>query len=547
MDQLDIERDYPCPPNPFPPRYAGPILDCAARRATVGIQSRQDGGCGGMAPMLHWRSSLLLVLLHADAIAARGYHVDFQSFGELIGVKNRLQGIEGLEEGFTVGSWLKYRDLSKGRFQMEVNIAHQRDDNFLNGFGGAGRTAWLFSGGLPDTFSEHMAPEEFLQWHHYAFTFESATGSAKMYIDGAKVTEFTKEYNYATTWADLNPSITLGTMCYHAPDGVPRFCFLQSRMFNGLMDDFSFFVGAQSEAEIAQKWNASMAERIAAGLEPKCARAPAALRPARPRLAPSPPLPRALPAPARADAVSALGARRQARSLLRLQRPALHAGGDPQPGHGRPGLQRAGRQDRRRDGHGRRPERRGHRGAHAGPGVRRRRRHPQQAGGAGGAARGLRVARHRRRPGGARPARRRNVRRARRPQRDRGARARRHDGARAAAARTRSARREAPTHLGGRRQPGGDLPAARAAAHVEPRHAPRRHPPADARQALRAAAAGGPAADGASDGGGAHRRRRRSRVLGAVRARRAGASRANAQTAGCRLSSDLRVMVILCA
>ena len=47
----------------------------------------------------------------------------------------------------------------------------------------------------------------------------------------------------------------------------------------------------------------------------------------------------------------------------------------------------------------------------------------------------------------------------------------------------------------------------------------------NARQALRAGADG----DGARDGGRAHRRRRRSRVLGAVRARRTGASRANAQ------------------
>ena len=73
---------------------------------------------------MYWPCSLLLVLLRADAIAGRGYHVDFQSFGELIGVKKRLQGIQGFKEGFTVGLWLKYRDLSSDRLQMEVSIVH---------------------------------------------------------------------------------------------------------------------------------------------------------------------------------------------------------------------------------------------------------------------------------------------------------------------------------------------------------------------------------------------------------------------------------------
>ena len=257
----------------------------------------QDGaisiGCLQRAvALMYWPCSLLLVLLRADAIAGRGYHVDFQSFGELIGVKKRLQGIQGFKEGFTVGLWLKYRDLSSDRRHMEVSIVHQQDDNFLNGLGGgAGETPWLFSSGHPHPFSKNMAPEDFLQWHHYAFAFNAIDGSAKIYLDGAKVTEFPKKgYAYATTWADLNPSITLGTMCYHAADGVSRECFLKNRMFNGLMDDFSLWNFSLSDAEIAQTWNASMAERIADGLEPRCARPPL--------LAPSLPQPCALPAPA---------------------------------------------------------------------------------------------------------------------------------------------------------------------------------------------------------------------------------------------------------
>ena len=143
-----------------------------------------------------------------------------------------------------------------------------------------------------------MAPEDFLQWHHYAFAFNAIDGSAKIYLDGAKVTEFPKKgYAYATTWADLSPSITLGTMCYHAADGVSRECFLKNRMFNGLMDDFSLWNFSLSDAEIAQTWNASMAERIADGLEPRCARPPL-LAPSLPRLrlprpASRPPLKRA--------------------------------------------------------------------------------------------------------------------------------------------------------------------------------------------------------------------------------------------------------------
>ena len=47
------------------------------------------------------RGTLLLLLVHVVVdTTARGYHVDFQSICEIIGVKNRLQGIEGLDEGY---------------------------------------------------------------------------------------------------------------------------------------------------------------------------------------------------------------------------------------------------------------------------------------------------------------------------------------------------------------------------------------------------------------------------------------------------------------
>ena len=170
-----------------------------------------------------------------------------------------------------------------------------------------------------------------------AFAFNAIDGSAKIYLDGAKVTEFPKKgYAHATTWADLSPSITLGTMCYHAADGVSRECFLKNRMFNGLMDDFSLFVGAQSDAEIAQKWNASMAD---------------GRRRARPRCARSAPQP-AFPAPPRLHDVGAAPGGGGGLVLLYDSRPPATSGRSP-PGHGRHALV-----GERRAGHGRRPGRR---------------------------------------------------------------------------------------------------------------------------------------------------------------------------------------------
>ena len=252
---------------------------------------------------------------------------------------------------------------------------------------------------------------------------------ARRYTSTAPVTEFPKKgYAYATTWADLSPSITLGTMCYHAADGVSRECFLKNRMFNGLMDDFSLFNVSQSDAEIAQKWNASMAERIADGLEPRCARPPL--------LAPScPAAPRPCLAPSRSSAPTLYHLGRGGRLFFTTSATRSHAGEIPNLGTaGSDYNALVGKTDgalagRRLDDVGNEVRWPLFVAADAIP-------NKQEPAARSWSTR----CRHHRRPGCARPARRRTTTR-RRPRRDRGARARRHGGARPATA-CRSARRE---------------------------------------------------------------------------------------------------------
>ena len=104
-------------------------------------------------------SLALVMLLHAVGTSARGYHADFQSIGEVMGVKTRLGGLDGLREGFTLGAWLKYRDSSTSRANVEVSIVTASDSTFFNGVGGPGKASWMFGSGQTAVFSDQQPAE----------------------------------------------------------------------------------------------------------------------------------------------------------------------------------------------------------------------------------------------------------------------------------------------------------------------------------------------------------------------------------------------------
>ena len=212
---------------------------------------------------------ILLTLEGGDAF--NGYHVDFRSFGEVLGSKASLGSIAGLQElGFTVGLWSKYYDTSLS-LCSEANIVLSTDNNFWNGFGGAFQT-WAFSKTV--SFATFQEEERFREWHHYAYTYDAASKTMAQFIDGAKVYEFSaSSYAWIDTWASLEPLLNFGVSCHHhatAEPGAPRFCN-DLRFLNAQIDDFSLFVGALSEAELGERWNSSLTDRISRDLEPRLA------------------------------------------------------------------------------------------------------------------------------------------------------------------------------------------------------------------------------------------------------------------------------------
>ena len=214
---------------------------------------------------------LLGLLAGAEAAPGVGYALEFGRRSVTSSPKSRLGGL-GLQAagGWTVSAWLRYADRSQSVLMSEINMVSACDSNHLNGFGGPGAPNFALSSG--HTYLDYLpTAEDFLDWHHFAMSFDAVAQIAAHWVDGVKVSEksLTSYACLSEQW-DEDMALNFGIMCYHGPEGSVRSC-ISNRMFLGQLDDFALFVGVLSEAEMAERWNSSIAPRIADGLEPKLA------------------------------------------------------------------------------------------------------------------------------------------------------------------------------------------------------------------------------------------------------------------------------------
>lgn len=214
-------------------------------------------------------TALFLILPYASA--NNGYILDIQSFGASLGCKTQLGAIPGLQErGFTIGTWARYRESSTTMYAPEAVIVTESDGNFWNGFGGNGVNFNFASG---NNFQGLLPEAAFSDWHHFAFRFDAHTGTTAQYVDGVQKASGRSVAGYSSIghWTSLRPSLNIGMMCFGPTnDGNPRQCY-DSRVFNGQLDDFAFWVGALTDQEITERWNSSLTERVSLGLEPDLA------------------------------------------------------------------------------------------------------------------------------------------------------------------------------------------------------------------------------------------------------------------------------------
>ena len=111
-------------------------------------------------------------------------------------------------------------------------------------------------------------------WHHFAVSWNKTSGATTYYLDGQKsFTSTSYDMLGNQTFLERTAFITLGRQC--ATTRWPEYNFPTcgstkdgATNFVGELDDVAVFGAVLDEAQIADRWNASLADRLGAGLEP---------------------------------------------------------------------------------------------------------------------------------------------------------------------------------------------------------------------------------------------------------------------------------------
>ena len=114
---------------------------------------------------------------------------------------------------------------------------------------------------------------EALSWHHYALSWNRTSGVVDYFTDGRLNASIAYPSTRHSRFLEHRPVLTLGTKCYDTP--WARFAFPTCSItkegfteFAGELDDFALYGRPLSEAEVAERWAAPLADRRAAGQEP---------------------------------------------------------------------------------------------------------------------------------------------------------------------------------------------------------------------------------------------------------------------------------------
>lgn len=214
-----------------------------------------------MAACHRWTARWKAFLLFRCIGAFNGYHADFRAWGEVLSPAIDLGSIDGVgEHGLTISAWCKYTDTTSGFAGVAVAVVSRSDDNFVNAFSGFGNS-FMMSTGM--NYGDHQTADQGRQWRHYAATFDGQ--EIVTYLDGKVVERKSSSYDISG-WSTMDkPEFVLGAQCYHSSRSAEgRICNFGSTFF-GQLDDVALYVGALTEAEVAERWNTSLSDRVERG------------------------------------------------------------------------------------------------------------------------------------------------------------------------------------------------------------------------------------------------------------------------------------------
>ena len=179
--------------------------------------------------------------------------------------------ISKLKSGFTICTWLRPDSEHPIRGAAPVHFAHAFDTNMLQVFS-VGRAGFLFGTTAPTTIK---AKDNYMHaWTHVALTHDTASSNVHVYVDGVQQPGPIQIHgSIPIDTQAVRLQMFLGSCTPHdyevvGTPSVPFQCMAYGEMFAGDVDDFALFNRVLTADDVAARWNASLTDRIAAGLEP---------------------------------------------------------------------------------------------------------------------------------------------------------------------------------------------------------------------------------------------------------------------------------------
>jgi hypothetical protein len=217
---------------------------------------------------------LLILICSPSASARNGYVASFSTKDQVAATRTALLSpdnsqVARMSAGFTIMLWLRFRDPDKPlgySFGAPFNLLTATDSNFMQPFAGL-HGGWEFGSLAPATVT--TLSDWGTGWHHYALSWNASNGARSHYIDGKRIGGQDSK-GAGNDFLSSGAYITLGMQCLPARYTVAdqyTTCPTPSG-YDGEMDDVAVFAGALSASEVAARWNASLADRIAAASEP---------------------------------------------------------------------------------------------------------------------------------------------------------------------------------------------------------------------------------------------------------------------------------------
>ena len=216
----------------------------------------------------------LLVACHGAFPQSNGYvlssRTPFAAAATQVAFDAADPPVAKLKAGFTIWAWLRPYSSSPTQGGSPFTIAHSLDINMMQVFSQSG-AGFLFGTGAPVAIKDNFVQT----WTHVALTHDTASSNVQVFVDGVQQpgsvqvqgsipvdTQAVRLQMFVNACLSQDYAVATNT----APS-APFQCDLQ-KTYSGDLDDFALFNRVLTADDVAVRWNASLTDRIAAGLEP---------------------------------------------------------------------------------------------------------------------------------------------------------------------------------------------------------------------------------------------------------------------------------------